>query len=306
MFVFNSKVFNYQRLQPSTSCFAETMFFLSVPFIPADKKNGENVDLYELRGWKPPGTPGVLNVTTVVVGTLHAHHMSALLKIITSRRLKSWSFTPKSHGLSSCVPYWNGQGPGVLCIFRLIWFISSHIHPSNCELYHLPILSHERSSIVTNSSWLQILTLWWPSPKKLPPFLEPWPQWEFQDPKLEVLYHIRPYFVGIFPYNGHRWPGWRCPTHFQPSAALASAAQPRRHGSGDEKKLRADLPSGYVKIAIENGHLWWVFPLKMVIFHSYVSLPEGSSNNLWCDVVPKYFSNVPFWDSSQAYLVIIQ
>jgi hypothetical protein len=26
--------------------------------------------------------------------------------------------------------------------------------------------------------------------------------WEFQDPKLEVLYHIRPYFVGIFPYIG--------------------------------------------------------------------------------------------------------
>ena len=29
-------------------------------------------------------------------------------------------------------------------------------------------------------------------------------------------------------------------------------------------------------IAIENGHLQWVFPLKMVIFHSYVKLPEGS------------------------------
>ena len=25
-------------------------------------------------------------------------------------------------------------------------------------------------------------------------------QWEFQDPKMEVLYHIRPYFVGKFPY----------------------------------------------------------------------------------------------------------
>jgi hypothetical protein len=25
-------------------------------------------------------------------------------------------------------------------------------------------------------------------------------QWEFQDPKMEVLYHIRPYFAGIFPY----------------------------------------------------------------------------------------------------------
>ena len=27
-------------------------------------------------------------------------------------------------------------------------------------------------------------------------------QWESQDPKMEVLYHIRPYFVGIFPYLG--------------------------------------------------------------------------------------------------------
>jgi hypothetical protein len=25
-------------------------------------------------------------------------------------------------------------------------------------------------------------------------------QWEFQDPKMEVLYHIRPYFVGISHY----------------------------------------------------------------------------------------------------------
>ena len=32
-------------------------------------------------------------------------------------------------------------------------------------------------------------------------------QWEFQDPKIEVLYHIRPYFGGISPFfgswNGH-------------------------------------------------------------------------------------------------------
>jgi hypothetical protein len=27
-------------------------------------------------------------------------------------------------------------------------------------------------------------------------------QWEIQDPKMEVLYHIKPYFVGIFPYIG--------------------------------------------------------------------------------------------------------
>ena len=27
-------------------------------------------------------------------------------------------------------------------------------------------------------------------------------QWEFQDPKMEVLYHIRQYFLGIFSYIG--------------------------------------------------------------------------------------------------------
>ena len=27
-------------------------------------------------------------------------------------------------------------------------------------------------------------------------------QWKFQDPKMQVLYHIRPYFVGNFPYIG--------------------------------------------------------------------------------------------------------
>ena len=43
------------------------------------------------------------------------------------------------------------------------------------------------------------------------------------------------------------------------------------------------IPSGYVKIAIENHHLLWIFPLKMVIFHSYVKLPEGS----YCGSFPK-------------------
>ena len=29
--------------------------------------------------------------------------------------------------------------------------------------------------------------------------------------------------------------------------------------------------------AIENGDLQWIYPLKMVIFHIYVSLPEGTT-----------------------------
>ena len=31
-----------------------------------------------------------------------------------------------------------------------------------------------------------------------------------------------------------------------------------------------DLPSGYVKIAIENDHAYWIFPLEMVIDQSVV------------------------------------
>ena len=44
--------------------------------------------------------------------------------------------------------------------------------------------------------------------------------------------------------------------------------------------MMVDIPSGYVKIAIENGHLEWAFPLRMVIFNSYVSLPEGVKCNV--------------------------
>ena len=31
-----------------------------------------------------------------------------------------------------------------------------------------------------------------------------------------------------------------------------------------------------IQKTIEHGHLYWIYPLKMVIFHSYVSLPEGN------------------------------
>ena len=30
-------------------------------------------------------------------------------------------------------------------------------------------------------------------------------QWEFQDPKMEVLYHIKPYFWGISLYIALTW-----------------------------------------------------------------------------------------------------
>ena len=31
-------------------------------------------------------------------------------------------------------------------------------------------------------------------------------------------------------------------------------------------------------IAMENGYSLWIFPLKIMVFHTYVKLPEGKSN----------------------------
>ena len=36
---------------------------------------------------------------------------------------------------------------------------------------------------------------------------------------------------------------------------------------------------------MENGNLEWVFPLKIVIFHSYVKLPEGSEKKFSVDTL---------------------
>ena len=35
------------------------------------------------------------------------------------------------------------------------------------------------------------------------------------------------------------------------------------------------------KVAIENCHLWWIYPLNMVIFHSHVKLSEGIWDIFW-------------------------
>jgi len=40
--------------------------------------------------------------------------------------------------------------------------------------------------------------------------------------------------------------------------------------------IQNEYPLVICYIAIEHGDLQWIFPLKIVIFHSYVSLPEGN------------------------------
>jgi hypothetical protein len=41
-------------------------------------------------------------------------------------------------------------------------------------------------------------------------------------------------------------------------------------------------------IAMENGHLYFIYRLKMAIFHSYVSLPEGIGK-----VKPTFYWRLP-------------
>ena len=40
------------------------------------------------------------------------------------------------------------------------------------------------------------------------------------------------------------------------------------------------IPSSKTNIAMENCHLYWIFPLKMVISNSYVSLPDGTPQGI--------------------------
>ena len=60
-------------------------------------------------------------------------------------------------------------------------------------------------------------------------------------------------------------------------------------------------PPVMTNIAVEDDHLWWIFPLKIVIFHSYImlyycKLPEGHVEHvLFCQTkknVLGYYSNM--------------
>ena len=37
-----------------------------------------------------------------------------------------------------------------------------------------------------------------------------------------------------------------------------------------------DLPSGNLTYLLHVSHLYWIYPLKMVIVHKYVKSPEGT------------------------------
>ena len=69
------------------------------------------------------------------------------------------------------------------------------------------------------------------------------------------------------------------------------------------KLWKTELPGLVIcYITMENHHLWWIFPWKMVIFHSCVSLPEGKHEGFtWfhpekCDIFMGFSpSEIGFW-----------
>ena len=56
-----------------------------------------------------------------------------------------------------------------------------------------------------------------------------------------------------------------------------------------ERMIECQIPSGKLP-AIENGHLEWIYPLKIAIFHSYVGLPEGRMPEKMPEKMPESMS----------------
>ena len=100
-------------------------------------------------------------------------------------------------------------------------------------------------------------------------------QWEFQDPKIEVLYHIRPYFVGIFSYIFHQvylltvihqsypprpWP-------ISPSFKLGSSRDLRSWWNWTSSRMPCAWSMAALGIKKENPWLWDISPSLIYIYN---------------------------------------
>jgi hypothetical protein len=89
-----------------------------------------------------------------------------------------------------------------------------------------------------------------------------------------------------------------------PRAPLPAGSSQRRHGCGEERKaagrrqsnLGESYPLVICYIAIETGTCSsLIYLLKIVIFHSYVSLPEGTAKNpTWADEISMFSGSIFF------------
>ena len=79
------------------------------------------------------------------------------------------------------------------------WLMNMFFH----EIRDLVVFPNFRTTSISYCWWTLIFP-WYPNiVPRCPTIVQfSWYQWEFQDPKMEVLYHIRLYFGGISLYIG--------------------------------------------------------------------------------------------------------
>ena len=107
------------------------------------------------------------------------------LSMFVSSGLSSSPMYGKKNNNPSPIPtnypcFWRLSGHNLLLKQSKVWACSCTFHGKimDCVSSRSPLISMELSNNGVSH------------------------QWEFQDPKMEVLYHIKPYFGGIFPYIG--------------------------------------------------------------------------------------------------------
>ena len=88
---------------------------------------------------------------------------------------------------------------GVTCL--QLWLIKLDVFWRTSRLKPRAMVKWPTTAVIWWSNWSNLHIRGW---VVIPKFLHSlwFVQWEFQDPKMEVLYHIRPFFWGIFPYIG--------------------------------------------------------------------------------------------------------
>ena len=106
-----------------------------------------------------------------------------------------------------------------------------------------------------------------------------WPviQMEFQ----RIMNHQQPPLKRPNPSHlllGHPQPYLRLAPQCSEFSSLSSTETPPKRSSPHQlRPCGQQLPSGNLTQPLKIAHLQWIFPYNMVIFHSYVKLPEGIS-----------------------------
>ena len=85
-------------------------------------------------------------------------------------------------------------------------------------------------------------------------------QWEIQDPKIEVLYHIRPYFAGISPYIGLKNRLYNYMVGTSNESVPGMATEPTRPGTklGSNHRRKENAGRGKSMVRPGSSNRWYL------------------------------------------------